>query len=132
MPCGHYTLTRRFSSKEEKRRIVAAVFDPVAIEAEHIGFENHLNVFHAHGHGLRPEIARGLAIYLNSTLVDQYFRSFNGHTQVNATDLRSLHYPSLEVLGILGAACSGRELPSQAAVDSLVHEIVFRPAHSGA
>ena len=128
MPHGHYTLTRRFSSKEEKRRIVAAVFDPTDIPTDWIGFENHLNVFHALGHGLSPEVARGLAIYLNSTLVDKYFRQFNGHTQVNATDLRSLCYPTLGALSLLGARCTEFGLPSQEVVDQLVNEIVFGDA----
>jgi adenine-specific DNA-methyltransferase len=35
-----------------------------------------------------------LAAFLNSTVLDVYFRQFNGHTQVNATDLRNLRYPS--------------------------------------
>jgi hypothetical protein len=43
-----------------------------------------------------------LAVFLNSTSVDDYFRRFSGHTQVNATDLRLLRYPgrgNLEELG---------------------------------
>ena len=47
-------------------------------------------------------VARGLAIFLNSTLVGLYFRQFNGHTQVNATELRSLRYPNEEQLRRLG------------------------------
>ncbi len=79
-------------------RIFAAVYDPTRVCAERVGFENHLNVFHAQGAGLSPLLARGLALYLNSTIVDQFFRLFNGHTQVNASDLRSLPYPSQETL----------------------------------
>ena len=71
---GFYTVTRRFSSKEEKRRITASVCDPSAFkEARHLGFENHLNVFHAGRSGLTEIMARGLAVYLNSTMVDEHF-----------------------------------------------------------
>lgn len=52
MPSGYYTIVRRLSSKEEKRRIVPAVFDPTSIPCERVGFENHLNVFHKNKHGL--------------------------------------------------------------------------------
>jgi len=93
VPSGVYVLTKRFSAKEEKRRVVAAVYD-----GGRAGFENHLNYFHRNGEGLQPRLARGLAAFLNSTAVDQYFRIFSGHTQVNATDLRNLHYPSAEKL----------------------------------
>src|SRR5262249_32993085 len=64
MPAGAYVLVKRFSSKEEPRRVVAAVFDPADVPAKRIGFENHLNVFHERGVGLDIEIARGLAMYL--------------------------------------------------------------------
>ncbi len=91
---GYYVLTKRFTSKEEKRRIVACVLDPHDFPKAKIGIENHINYFHANGAGLSREIAYGLADYLNTLEVDQYFRQFNGHTQVNATDLRTLRYPS--------------------------------------
>jgi adenine-specific DNA-methyltransferase len=99
---GFYTLVRRFSSKEEKRRIVARVLQPDDITGGLIGFENHLNVFHQKKKGLPEMLALGLAVYLNSTLIDTYFRQFNGHTQVNATDLRLLKYPRKEELIRLG------------------------------
>jgi hypothetical protein len=67
-----------------------------------IGFENHLNVFHRGKTGINGDVAHGLAVFLNSTAVDDYFRRFSGHTQVNATDLRLLLYPGRRDLEELG------------------------------
>lgn len=128
MPDGCYTLTRRFSSKEERRRIYAAVYDPTRVNANQIGFENHLNVFHRRGGGLPPLLARGLALYLNSTIVDQFFRLFNGHTQVNASDLRALPYPSLATLIALGERAPDDKLPAQETIDYWVSDLVFGDA----
>jgi adenine-specific DNA-methyltransferase len=89
VPNGVYVLLKRFTSKEERRRVVAYVYDPIKGYTL-VGFENHLNYFHALGKPLELNFARGLALFLNSSLVDRYFRQFSGHTQVNATDLRSL------------------------------------------
>lgn len=103
-PTGFYCVVRRFSSKEEKRRIVASVVDPSMFTgASQLGFENHLNVFHENKHGLPSRaMAAGLAAFLNTTAVDEHFRCFNGHTQVNATDLRLIKYPSRAILAALG------------------------------
>jgi len=116
-PNGHYTLVRRFSAKEEQRRVVAAIHTPQAVPAEKIGFENHLNVFHSNHQSLGSELAKGLAVYLNSTLVDIYFRQFNGHTQVNASDLRMLHYPDIQFLENLGANVHDFKFPTQEEID---------------
>lgn len=102
-PASTYVVVKRFTSKEERRRIVASLVDPVDLPGPMFAFENHVNVFHAGGSGLSTELARGLVAYLNTTAVDSFFRQFNGHTQVNATDLRSLRYPSGEELADLGA-----------------------------
>lgn len=119
MPNGWYTLTRRFSSKEEKRRIMATVHDPARIPGDRIGFENHLNLFHSGKKGLPPNLAKGLALYLNSTLVDNYFRQFSGHTQVNASDLRMLRYPHRKQLELWGS-CIVDTFPSQEEIDTLI------------
>ncbi|MGH2507730.1 MAG: BsuBI/PstI family type II restriction endonuclease, partial [Ktedonobacteraceae bacterium] len=125
MPNGWYALTRRFSAKEEKRRIVAAIYNPDRTCSKKVGFENHLNVFHKDGVGLGPAIAKGLTVYLNSTLVDLYFRQFNGHTQVNAADLRNLPYPDLKTLNALGNQI-GQVFPSQKEIDHWLNGVISK------
>lgn len=124
-PVGYYAVTRRFSSKEEARRVVASVVDPTVLDgASALGFENHLNVFHDSKHGLSKELALGLAVFLNSTLVDEYFRRWSGHTQVNATDLRAMKYPSREVLEQLGRRASELETHTQEQIDAQLESII--------
>jgi len=108
MPSGCYVVLRRFSSKEEKRRVVAYYFDGSRLPGDVIGFENHLNVIHQDHRGLPPLVARGLVAYLNSQPVDDYFRMFSGHTQVNATDLRRMRFPTIKELENLGRADSAQ------------------------
>jgi len=117
-PNGFYCVVRRFSSKEEKRRIVASVVQPKTFgEAEMLGLENHLNVFHENKHGLTEALARGLATYLNTTGVDENFRRSSGHTQVNATDLKMMKYPSREALVSLGEWAMHHDEPTQDLID---------------
>src|SRR5207237_1986977 len=79
-PNGFYTVARRFSAKEERRRIVASIVDPqVFSNAPMLGFENHLNVFHHEKRGLPEDLAHGLAAFLNTTAVDEHFRRSNGN-----------------------------------------------------
>jgi adenine-specific DNA-methyltransferase len=137
VPGGVYVLTKRFSAKEERRRVVAAIYDPEQVGwCGPVGFENHLNYYHQEGNGLPSTLADGLAAFLNSTLVDQFFRQFNGHTQVNAGDLRSLRYPDRAALDHLGAtvgetlAASGGVL-DQHALDELLDQELFGMAESG-
>ncbi len=82
MPRGWYTLIKRFSAKEEARRLVAYVLDPESVASELIGFENHLNVVHKAKIGLPADLAHGFALFLNSTLTDQYFRELRSRQKV--------------------------------------------------
>ncbi len=124
VPSGVYLLTKRFSSKEERRRLVACLYDPDDVKAERVGFENHLNYFHASGTGLERSLALGLFAFLNSTVVDQYFRRFSGHTQVNATDLRALAYPDRDTLRAMGREMKPLDL-SQRSIDQLVAKHLY-------
>ena len=124
LPNETYVLVRRFSSKEEKRRVVAVLYEPQDFSVTHVGFENHLNYFHHNLHGLDSLVAKGLTAFLNSTFVDMYIRLFNGHTQVNATDLRNMRYPTHEQLEELGTRLLNT-VSSQSVIDSFIEEILF-------
>lgn len=110
-----YVLVKRFSAKEERRRIVAGVWD----SPEETAFDNKVNFIHDGGRGFDEDLARGLAAYLNTSRVDAYFRVFSGHTQVNATDLRQMRFPSQRVLRALGAMAS-----TQTDLDGLLEAVL--------
>ncbi len=121
MKAGDYVLVRRFSAKEEKRRVVAYLIDSEKLPYSHFGFENHWNVLHIKKEGLNKELAKGLACFLNSTILDDYFRVFSGHTQVNCTDLRTLKFPSIDKLLALGKQY--RDDLSQEEIDKLIEKL---------
>lgn len=121
---GPYVLVKRFSSKEERRRVVAAVYDVAATGAHAVAFENHVNFFHHNGGPLPRTLCTGLCAFLNSTLVDSYFRQFSGSTQVNATDLRNLPYPSSEQLERIGRLI-GTADAVQRDLDTHVETVLF-------
>ena len=128
LPSGTYVLVKRFSSKEERRRVVAAVLEPEDVPGDVVAMENHVNVLHFSNRGLERDLAWGLAAYLNSTAVDLFFRQFNGHTQVNAADLESLRYPDHQSLQALGEEARSAAF-EQEATDTLVERHV--PALKG-
>lgn len=105
LPPGSYVVVRRFSAKEERRRVVAY---PLITDCE-LALENHSSYIHAgtsrHTVPLRSvELACGLATWLNSTLIDDWFRGVSGSTQVNARDVKAMPCPSLADLEVLGRA----------------------------
>ena len=130
LPNGTYVLVKRLTAKEEPRRVCAAVSHPVAAPGRQIAFENHLNVFHRSNRGLSEDFAHGLTAYLNSSFVDIYVRQFNGHTQINATDLRHLRYPDQRSLARLGTFVMRDKPASQQALDRAVDLIL--PESTGA
>jgi len=107
---GYYVLVKRFSSKEEKRRIYATLLAPNSLPSDYFTVENHLNIIHCKNNGLDKHIASGLTAWLNTSYCDNLFRNFSGHTQVNATDLRNMKYPSVNLLVEFGQAVLGRTI----------------------
>jgi len=102
LPVKNYVLVRRFSSKEQPRRLHSAVFLETEFSCEAVGIENHLNYIHKPGKDLSVDEAYGLSAILNTAIVDNYFRTLNGNTQVNATDIRSLPFPPMEAVRKIG------------------------------
>lgn len=122
VPNSTYVLLRRFSPKEDARRMTAAPLLAGQIQAELIGLENHLNYIHRPGGAITEDEAFGLAAVLNSALMDGYFRCINGNTQVSATELRAMPLPPLDAIAKLGRKV--RKTPSNMAlIDQLVDEL---------
>ena len=124
-PKGFYVAVKRFSTKEEPKRIVASLITPQDFITDGIAFENHLNIFHINKASLPEDISYGLICWLNSTYIDRNFRLFSGHTQVNATDLRNIPYPNLQKLTELGKRLQQSNQWNQPLFDSLVENIVL-------
>ena len=102
----NYVILRRFSAKEQEHRLTAAPLLAGQLGTSYIGLENHLNYIYRPGGTLTIEETYGLAALLNSTLMDSYFRTFNGNTQVSATELRAMPLPPLAVITELGRRVS--------------------------
>ena len=102
VPNRNYVLIRRFSAKEEARRLTAAPYIAADFTIPEIGIENHLNYIHRPGGTLSEDEAWGLAALYNSRLLDTYFRAVNGNTQVSATELRAMRLPTCATILALG------------------------------
>jgi len=98
VPDRTYVLMRRFSAKEERRRLVTAPLLAGTLGSSLVGLENHLNYIYRPKGELTPEEAYGLAAFYNCRIPDTYFRTFNGNTQISATELRNMPLPPLEVI----------------------------------
>jgi len=122
VPNQTYVLLRRFSAKEEARRLTAAVYLAGQVPGANLGLENHLNFIHRPGGEVSVEEARGLAALLNSRLLDRYFRISNGNTQVNATEIRAMPLPALEAIRRIGARVG--EDQAEAAVSNAMQEVL--------
>ena len=122
---GHFVVTRRFTSKEERADASLRPSTHLICQARWWVSRTTSNVFHANQKGISQSLAHGLSVYLNSSLVDLYFRQFNGHTQVNAADLRSLHYPTRETLERLGKKTNKTALSRQEIDDLIEGELAL-------
>jgi adenine-specific DNA-methyltransferase len=102
LPSQNYVLLRRFSAKEERRRLTASCLIGSAQPGPYVALENHLNyVYHAK-RPLSLDEAYGLAALFDSALLDRYFRTISGNTQVNTTEIRTMPLPTLKAVAAIG------------------------------
>ncbi len=119
-----YVILKRFSSKDEKRRLVAGVHNPKVITGEIIALENHLNYIGHNDGPLKQDEIYGLALLFNSTLIDKYFRCISGNTQVNATEIRLLKLPVRDTIRKIGKAYKPNCSFSQEQIDMVIERFL--------
>jgi adenine-specific DNA-methyltransferase len=128
VPNRNYVMLRRFSSKEDKRRLIAAPFFKSSFSSfAQIGVENHLNYIYKINGSLTQIEATGIAALLNSTVFDLYFRTFNGNTNVSATELRDFPLPNIDLIISLGKQVLALKKLTSESIDTLVSETLNLP-----
>jgi adenine-specific DNA-methyltransferase len=118
----NYVLLRRFTAKEEHRRLVASCFLSSSQPCSYVALENHLNYVYHEKRDLSGDEVFGIASLFNSVLLDRYFRSVSGNTQVNATEVRTMKFPEMETIARIGKHVRnlGARLPRE------VEQVVLR------
>jgi adenine-specific DNA-methyltransferase len=102
IPNKNYILLRRFSTKDDKSRLIAAPYFCNYVKSDYIGVENKVNyIYRKDGHLDRDEIV-GLCALLNSDFFNAYFQIFNGNVNVSATELRQMRFPPLNNIKEIG------------------------------
>lgn len=100
----NYLIVKRFSSKEETRRLQCGVFLSSDFpQYKQISTQNKVNFIEGIGFNMTQEQVYGLYVLFNSTLYDQYYRILNGSTQVNSTEVNAMPVPPLNVIEQLGS-----------------------------
>lgn len=123
LPNKNYILLRRFSTKDDKSRLIAAPYFCNYAKSDYIGVENKVNyIYRKDGHLDRDEVV-GLCALLNSELFDTYFQIFNGNVNVSATELREMRFPPLNNIKEIGNKIILSNDYSMNNVNSIVNEI---------
>lgn len=123
IPNKNYILLRRFSTKDDKSRLIAAPYFCNYTKSDYIGVENKVNyIYRKDGHLDRDEVV-GLCALLNSELFDTYFQIFNGNVNVSATELREMRFPPVNYLREIGNKIILSNDYSLDNVNSIVNEL---------
>ncbi len=98
----NYLFVKRFTSKEEKRRLQCGIY----LARRHPGYDvistqNKIN-FITGLRALSECVIYGLYVIFNSSLYDKYYRILNGSTQVNSTEVNSMPMPTMKTIEQMG------------------------------
>ena len=119
-PNVNYLFVKRFTSKEESRRLQCGVYlarrHP---EYEKISTQNKIN-FITGLEGLSECVTYGLYVLFNSTVYDRYYRILNGSTQVNSTEINSMPVPPVKIIEKMGRDLMSSKDMSVSACDQIL------------
>ncbi|MBE5393806.1 Eco57I restriction-modification methylase domain-containing protein [Brevibacillus agri] len=118
-----YILVKRFTSKEERRRVQCALYFSENFTSDLVGIENHLNYVSKLDGEITKEEMYGLFALLNSTFIDNYYRILNGSTQVNATEVNAIPLPSLQDVKRIGKQLMNMDSLSTEVCDAIIESL---------
>ena len=120
----NYLFVKRFTSKEEHRRLQCGVYladqypsYPVISTQNKINFISGLK-------DLSKQIVYGLYVLFNSTIYDCYYRILNGSTQVNSTEINSMPVPPMSTIEAMGEELLKHNDMSEYACDQILRSYI--------
>lgn len=121
----NYLLVKRFTAKEEKRRLQCGIYLSSSLpEYTYISTQNKVNFIDGLTADMTKEQVYGLYVLFNSTIYDLYYRILNGSTQVNSTEVNAMPVPSLAEIEQLGSALIKENDLSVAACDKILGVLI--------
>ena len=97
-----YLFVKRFTAKEEHRRLQCGVYLSRKFSAYSlISTQNKINFIDG-ATEISECVVFGLYVIFNSTFYDCYYRILNGSTQVNSTEVNSMPMPPMNIIEAMG------------------------------
>ncbi len=124
-PNANYLFVKRFTAKEEHRRLQCGVYLARKYpDYAKISTQNKIN-FIGGIRDLSECIVYGLYVLFNSTIYDCYYRILNGSTQVNSTEINSMPVPPLESIELMGKELIRIRDMTEAGCDQILRSFIY-------
>lgn len=122
---ANYLFVKRFTSKEEHRRLQCGVYLAKRYsEYKKISTQNKINFIDGLSN-LSECIVYGLYVLFNSTLYDCYYRILNGSTQVNSTEINAMPVPPIDRIEAMGQELIKMRDMSERACDQILRSFIY-------
>jgi len=119
----NYLFVKRFSSKEEKRRLQCGIYLAENFSNySTISTQNKINFIDGTENELAKVTVYGLYVLFNSKIYDMYYRILNGSTQVNATEINTIPVPPISTINKMGIELMASEILSEENCDRILEE----------
>lgn len=116
-------LLKRFTTKEEKRRLQAALLLEENFDTSSFALENHVNYMEKENGIISRDELYGLWAVFSSDIWDRYYRILNGSTQVNATEVNSMPIPKLTKIKKIGKKIQLKA--NNIDIDKIIEEVIY-------
>lgn len=124
-PNVNYLFVKRFTAKEERRRLQCGVYLARKYpDYLNISTQNKIN-FIGGLKELSECIVYGLYVLFNSSFYDCYYRVLNGSTQVNSTEINSMPVPPLHSIEAMGKELIATRDMSEAGCDRILRRFIY-------
>lgn len=121
----NYIFLRRFSSKDDKSRLVCCPYFSNTFSTDMVGVENHINYIYRPNGELTDNEIWGISGLLTSSLFDTFFRTFNGNTQVGASELKQIMFPPLNDIELIGNKIKEFMKPKKQDIDKIINKVLL-------